>query len=178
MCGIDSGAVTEGIGRRSAVGRRLGVIERIYCRRSSGGRGSTSSSTALPSADRTFLRRHSSVLRKSDRSGSRRDSEQVSSTLALLIESRIELSDWAKAETGRARQGTVGTNAGSSTSRDLRWQWCWCIMHADLLIVLLTGHCILLVAIEEQYTSKKSSYTKQNTESKASLSTTRHSFTF
>lgn len=97
MRGIESSTVAKGVGRGLVVGRRLGIIEGVGLR-------SISSTPTLPGTGGAFLL---------GSSGSSCNREQVSSTFALLIEGRIKLSDWSKAETRRGRQGAVGANTRS-----------------------------------------------------------------
>ena len=104
MHGIESSTVAEGIGRGLVVGRRLGIIEGVGLR-------SISSTPTLPGTGGAFL------MGGSGRSGSSCNREQVSSAfaLALLIKSRIKLSNWSKAEARRGRHGAVGANTRSSS---------------------------------------------------------------
>jgi hypothetical protein len=102
MRGIDSGTVAEGVGRGLVVGRRLGIIEGVGLR-------SISSTPTLPGTGGAFL------MGGSGRSSSSSNRKQVSSAFALLIEGRIKLSDWSKAEARRGRHGAVGANTRSSS---------------------------------------------------------------
>ena len=102
MRGIDSSIVAEGVGRRLVVGRCLGVTEGVDHR-------SVSSTPTLPSTSGAVF------MRGCERGGGSSNREHVSSAFALLIEGRIKLSDWSKAEARRGRHSAVGADTRSST---------------------------------------------------------------